>query len=179
MAFIYETYGPFPIDRDGNKFRKAALDKLWEEVKPHHPGLQGAVGVYIVSVRASSRSRLKPWYVGKTDTQGFQRRFIQQLSHFSDILDYAKRGAPHVFLLARLKSHRGGFRKPTSKPSGATDKLETMMIASCLKRNKRLVNVNKVRHEKQIVVPGYMNNKRGKLTGSAAELNQMLKAKHK
>lgn len=177
MAFIYETYGPFSLERDGNKFRKEALSKLWEDLDADHPGLSGAIGVYVLAVRAKKDSALKPWYVGKTDRQSFKKRFNQQLPRFSDVLDYAKYGTPHVFLLARLTPNRKDFKRPTSKVLTSNDELETMLIASCLKQNERLVNAMKVKHAKEIVVPGYMNNAQGKLTGSASELNRMMKAK--
>lgn len=174
MAFIYETYGPFPLVRDGNKFRKAALTKFWKEVPSE---LSKAIGVYVLAVRSTRESNLKPWYVGKTDMQGFRTRFNQQLNRFSDVLDSAKHGMPHVFLIARLTPNRKTLMKPRKKPSDANDELETMMIASCLKRNRRLINASKVKHAKEIVVPGYMNNKRGNLTESASELKRMVKAK--
>jgi hypothetical protein len=175
--FIYETYGPFPLERDGNKIRKEALTKLWKDIATDHQGLAGAIGVYVLAVRAKKDSALKPWYVGKTDRQSFKTRFYQQLARFSDVLDYAKNGTPHVFLLARLTPGRKDFKKPTSTALASNDELETMLIASCLKQNERLVNAMKVKHAKEIVVPGYMNNAPGKLTGSASELNRMVKAK--
>lgn len=177
MAYIYETYGPFELERDGNKFRKSALAKFWKEVDANDPRLSRAIGVYVLAVRGTKKSALKPWYVGKTDKQGFKSRFNQQLTRFSDVLDYAKYGTPNIFLLTRLTSNRRAFMRPRSKPLVANDELETMMIASCLKRNKRLINASKVKHTKEIVVPGYMNNKQGKLTDSASELNRMVKAK--
>lgn len=179
MSFIYETYGPFPIERDGNKFRKSAFTKLWKEIEipDSHHGLSTAIGVYVLAVRAKEGAALKPWYVGKTDSQGFKKRFTQQVGHFGDVLDNAKNGVPHVFLIARLTPNRKAFMKPRSNALGSNDELETMMIASCLKQNKRLINARKVKSAKGIVVPGYMNNPAGNLTNAATELNRMVKAK--
>jgi hypothetical protein len=52
-----------------------------------------------------------------------------------------------------------------------------MMIGSCLKRNRSLINDRKVKHLKEIEVPGYLNNGRGKMHKAASELNRMVKEK--
>ena len=177
MQLIYETYGPFPMERDGNKFRKSAFTRLWKEVAEIEPRLSGAIGIYVLAIRAKSGSALKPWYVGKTDKQGFKKRFAQQIGRFSDVLDSATNGSPQVFLIARMTPNRGDFMKARSERLAANDELETMMIASCLKKNKHLINASKVMHAKGLVVPGYMNNVPGNLTAAASELNRMVKVK--
>jgi len=177
MAFIYETYGPFDVERDSNKLRKSALDAFWKDCNSKYPGLSGAVGVYIVAVKAKANAVSKPWYVGKTDKQGFQKRFSQQLNHFGDILDKAKNGTVQVFLIARRTPNRGAFMKTRSTALRENNDLETMMIGSCLKRNRSLINDRKVKHLKEIEVPGYLNNGRGKMHKAASELNRMVKEK--
>lgn len=179
MAFIYETYGPFFLERDGNKFRKEAFSKFWQEVAKTDKKLANAIGVYILAVQAKEKSTFKPWYVGKTDKQGFQARFKQQLTRFSDVLDFAKNGSPYVFLLARRTPTGRALMKPRSKALAVNDDLETMVIASCLKKNEQMVNAMKVRSVKEIVVPGYMNNSPGKMTKAAEQLNRMVKVKSK
>jgi|GEM_PF-906378 len=177
MAFAYETYGPFDLDRDGNKFRKAALTKFWKERALDAPLLNNAIGVYIVGVRASKKSRIKPWYVGKTDKQGFKKRFSQQIGRFSDVLDFAKNGEVKIFLIVRYQAHRNLPMKPRSAQVQANDELETLLIASCLKKNNRLINASKVKHQKEIQVPGYMNESAGKRSKAASELNRTVRAK--
>ena len=179
MNFIYETYGPFPIERDGNKFRKAAFAKLWADLAEEHPHLHTAIGIYILAVRSKKGAPLKPWYVGKTDKQSFKKRFDQQLARFSDVLDLARNGTPCALLLARLTPNRRGFMKARSKALASNDDLETMMIASCLRQNENLINASKIKHAKGLVVPGYMNNEPGSMTSAASELNRMVKVKSK
>jgi hypothetical protein len=177
MGFAYETYGPFDLDRDGNKLRRAALTKFWKERAKDAPLLNNAIGVYIVGVRASKSSSIKPWYVGKTDKQGFKKRFYQQIGRFSDVLDFAKNGEVKIFLIARYQARRPLPMKPRSAPVKANDELETLMIASCLKKNSRLINASKVKHQKEIQVPGYMNERVGKRSSAATELNRTVKGK--
>jgi hypothetical protein len=177
LASIYETYGPFEIKRDGNKLRKEALIEFWKKIDKDYPGLSDAVGVYIFAVKASRRSKSKPWYVGKTDKQGFKRRFKQQLNRFSDVFDSAKNGTPQIFLLARLTPRRRSFMKARSTTMGSNDALESMLIGSCISQNKKLINANKVKHLRELRVPGYLHNGQGKLTKAASELNRMVKAK--
>jgi hypothetical protein len=177
MAFIYDTYGPFDIERDNNKLRKPALNGFWEECDRTNPGLSGAVGIYIISVRAKKDAASKPWYVGRTDSQGFRKRVGQQIGgHFSEILDKAKNGKLQIFLIARRTPNRRAFMK-TGSAKSANDALETMMIGSCLRRNQSLVNARKIKHLKGLKVPGYLNNDPGKMTDAASELNRMVKAK--
>ncbi len=177
MAFIYETFGPFDIERDGNKLRKTALTAFWSEREVDAPGLSGAIGIYIFTVRATKKSIPKPWYVGKTDQQGFKKRFSQQLNRFGDVLDVAKNGTPQIFLLGRVTPSRKAFMKPRSEPLRTNDDLESMLIGSCLLQNKNLVNASKIKHLKELQVPGYLNNKQGKMSKAATEFNRMVKAK--
>ena len=177
MAFIYETYGPFDLERDDNKLRKPALDVFWKACERENPGLSGAVGIYIISVKAKKNAASKSWYVGRTDKQGFKKRVGQQIGgHFSEILDKAKRGKLQIFLIARRTPNRRAFMK-TGKAKSANDALETMMIGSCLRKNQNLINARKIKYLKGIKVPGYLNNVPGKMNGAASELNRMVKEK--
>jgi hypothetical protein len=175
MAVRYETFGPFGLERDGNKFREEALLKMWSGVESSNKELPGAVGVYILAISAKRGSALKPWYVGRTDKQCFRDRFKQQLGKFGNVLDLAKNGKPQVFLIARITSS-GNFTKPSKTKLPYNDKVESLLIDSCLTQNSELINAKKVKHL-GLVVPGYRNSDRGKPTKAAKELRRMLTCK--
>ncbi len=176
MAAIYKTYGPFDLKRDednGNKLAKGCLAELWKTAEDVEEGISSAFGVYIFAVKNGKTS--KPWYVGKTIEQQFKTRFAQHegTGTFRRIFDTAKNGTPQVFLLARRTPTNTRFAKVGRKLTGWNDSLESMMIGSCLRQNKELINLQKVKHLKEMQVPGYLNNKR-KMNKAASALAQML-----
>lgn len=177
MSLTYQTFGPFELERDGNKIRREAFSDLWVDVERSEIGLSYAVGVYIFAVQTKGKSTLRPWYVGRTDKQGFRGRFNQQRGKFGDVLDFAKSGTPQIFLLARV-TPTGDFVKPTTKNKlSYNDELESLLIGSCLARNSHLINASKVKHLRDLSVPGYRNNKQGKPKQAARDLASMLGSK--
>ncbi len=176
MALKYETFGPFDIDRDGGKLSENALRDFWNaRLVDSRVGLQEAVGVYIVSVRAQKGKIAKPWYVGRTDRQGFKTRLSQQHLHFRQVLDKAKNGQLQIYLLALHPPGSAKFRKPTKTKIPSNDWLESLLIGSCLSCNKDLINASKIKHLKTLIVTGYLNNSKGKLNAAAASLKKTLK----
>jgi hypothetical protein len=176
MAVHYDTFGPFELEREGGQVPPEALASFWKNRKTDSvKGLDGAVGVYIFCVQAKKVADLKPWYVGRTDKQGFKKRFSQQHLHFRQVLDKAKNGTLQIYLIALKAPGNKRLRKPTTNKITANNWLESMLITSCLDRNKQLINASKVKHLKTLVVPGYLNNKVGKLSLSAASLKKTLK----
>lgn len=67
----YKTFGPYEIPLDLGEFNKRIdkedIDKFWSNVDP---GLNNACGIYIFSIKTKSRE--KPWYVGKAQKQSFE-----------------------------------------------------------------------------------------------------------
>jgi hypothetical protein len=176
MPINYETYGPFTLERNGGQVPITALTKFWQERKEDaEDGLDNAVGVYIFCVQAQKGAAIKPWYVGRTDKQSFKKRFSQQHLHFRQVLEKAKNGKLQIYLLALRAPGGKKFRRPTKTKINANDWLESMLITTCIDRNKRLINASKVKRYKTIAVPGYLNNKVGKLSSSASSLKKTLK----
>ena len=177
MALKYKTFGPFDIERDSGRLAESALENFWAaRGRDSQSGLDGAIGVYVIVVQAKKNSSAKPWYVGRTDRQSFKKRLTQQQLHFRQVLEKAKRGKLQIYLLALQTPGKSAFRKPTKTKISSNDWLESLLIGSCLNCNKHLVNASKVRHLKTLVVPGFLNNKKGKLDYAAASLKRTLQA---
>jgi hypothetical protein len=178
MEYEFDTYGPFVLERKASELRPGALEKFWTEVEKKHPGLDVGIGVYIIGSRQKGRP-VKPWYVGKTD-RGFRRRFNQHARGkkvFPALSEAAPNGDLAVFLIARLTPNTNALKRRTIGRLNSIDALEFMLIGSCLSTNKRLLNAKKMSLHKGLVVPGYLNAKRGKPNASAKHLKNMLQNK--
>ncbi len=105
----YETFGPYPLERDGHRLASGALRRFWKErEEDSRPGLRDAVGVYIFSVQKDEGAELVPWYVGKTDRQGFETRFGQEELRFRQVLENAKRGQLQILVVSIILCKRSG-----------------------------------------------------------------------
>jgi len=175
----YQTFGPYDLERDGHRLAKNALKTFWQlREKDSVTGLNGAIGVYVFSVVPDSGQDGIPWYVGRTDKQSFQMRLSQQDLHFRQVLENAKSGQLQVFFVALMAPSGKKFRKPTrTQGTSHNEWLESALIGSSLSRNRKLVNASKVKFLKTLVVPGYLNSPKGKLSKSAAKFQDMLDLK--
>ena len=174
LAHHYEAFGPFVLDRQGNKLAPNALNEFWaQRVLDSVEGLCGAVGVYVIAVQSESRE-LKPWYVGRTDKQGFKKRFTQKHLHFREVLDAEKHGQLVIYLLAMKAPGGRKFRKTTRTKIAANDWLESMLIGSSLHLNKKLINASKTKYLKTMIVDGYLNDAKSKQTAAGKSLKDML-----
>ncbi len=185
MKIHFETYGPFSLKR---KFNDAILpddiQDFWDEIEDSQDGLGSAIGVYIISTRSGQASKPKPWYVGKTDS-GFRHRLIQHardLSLFRSLNSHSPKGSLEVLFIARKASDGKKFKSPRTPRKGGSKKvkhgsidfLETLLIGACLAQNENLLNAQKMSKYRDIVVPGLMNEKKGKPTRSALFLRNLL-----
>jgi hypothetical protein len=156
---MFQTYGPFEIRRRGKTVEKAALSEMWNAVcaTKSNRNLDGARGVYVFATRRGKV--LMPWYVGKTDGH-FRIRFNQHLRDGK--LDKLAACSPKdelvVFLLARVSAKAGKFRKRSKDKLKSIDRLEFMLIASCLKLNSDLLNTREATFHRSLCVPGYLND---------------------
>jgi len=172
--FPFETYGPFPIGSDLDLTSRLDANDFWDNIDEMHPGLRSAIGVYIFAVQPTKKSKLIPWYVGKTERGSFERRFRNHRLLFDKLL--SRNGKQHLFLIARIKPGGKTFMKPRKKvPS--IDILETMLIERSIDVNGNLYNESKVVHVKGLIVPGFKGKTAGKPKSSAQELKRMLYTK--
>jgi hypothetical protein len=65
-----------------------------------------------------------------------------------------------------FKSHR--------KPRKSINRLEFLLIRSCLLRNSELINAKEAAFHAGLIVPGYLNHEQGDLSDSAVSLAKML-----
>jgi hypothetical protein len=170
----FETYGPFPLRREGEYVARDALRDFWDEVSEIAPGLEDAVGVYILTVKHGNSS--KPWYVGKTD-KGFRERIrghADSRKLFAGLAGIAPNGRVELIFLARRLPSGGGFKKPSKNNLPSVDALERLLIGSCFAKNDLLLNVQRMSVYKGLKVPGYMNGGKGKPSSSASSLRKLL-----
>jgi hypothetical protein len=170
----FETYGPFPLRREGEYVSRDELRNFWDEVYEVEPGLEEAIGVYILTVKHGTSS--KPWYVGKTD-KSFRERIrahADSFKLFAGLAGKAPKGQVELIFIA-LRSRNGeGFKKPSKNKLRSVDALEQLLIGSCFAKNSLLLNVQRMSLYKGLKVPGYMNDGKGKPTSSASSLRKLL-----
>jgi hypothetical protein len=187
MKIHFETYGPFALKREQNyAVSTAEIKEFWDDIAEVEPGLELAIGVYIVSVRSRASSKSKPWYVGKTD-KGFRPRLVQHAAGFRlfpALNTHAPKGDIEVLFVARRSTDGKKFKQPKaprgaksiskSHKHGSIDFLEDLLIGACVAQNKKLLNIQKMSRYKNIAVPGLMNEGKGKPTKSAIYLKELL-----
>jgi hypothetical protein len=173
MAFIYETYGPFELKREGPYVSRDSLRDFWDD-EVDDAGLENAIGVYILTVKNGDSA--KPWYVGKTDTS-FRERLRGHADGpklFPGLAGAAPKGRIElIFLALRLKNGKS-FRKPSQGSSKNIKTLERLLIGSCVAKNSLLLNVQHMSVYKRLKVPGYMNDGKGNPGPSASSLKSLL-----
>jgi hypothetical protein len=178
MKYDFQTYGPFSLGSTSPDapLKESAMDQVWGQVESEKLGLQDAIGIYILALK-SGKSNPIPWYVGKTDS-GFRKRLTRRRRLFQALSKRSVHGEIMLFLLAR-RTAREKFVRPKDAGNGLTsiEKLETMLIGSCLNRNPELLNMKKMSHFKGLRVPGYMNDNGQSNTKPAIQLRKMLKEK--
>ena len=174
MRFV--PYGPFDIPKGKNGLidtRKESLAELWAQVAvTGTDGLPQAVGCYIFAVRAGKG--LRPWYVGLAEKQPFQVECFSshKLNHYNQAIA-ARKGTPFLTLIARL-TPGGNYAKASKTAHRDIRLLEEMLIGACLRRNPRLLNVKDTMLLKQMIVPGLINNPKGRVPSSVTHLRALL-----
>jgi len=171
---LYTVFGPFEIPRAGNMVDGRRYRTFWRDVEEQHPGLPTAVGCYVFAIRAAKGAR--PWYVGKTEKHNFKGEAWtpHKLLLYNKALNDRGKGKPLLYLIA--KHTKGGrLAKPRRGGIGEIRALENLLIGSCILRNSKLLNVKQTKHLRGIVVPGYMNGKRGALSKSARSVARLLR----
>lgn len=174
MPQTYETFGPFVFEETKHDTYKQSLKKFWDARSQDESTneLCDAVGVYVWTV--TKRGKTVPWNVGRTDTQGFKKRFLQKELALRKLRDSLQGGEVQVFLIA-LKTPGGKFRRATksSKRLAVNEWLETMLIGSSRSVNPELRNLSKVKFLRDIRVDGYWNDEQKRRSASGRALNAL------
>lgn len=175
----YETYGPLELPRGyDNLLNFSEYDRktMWDdfEAEAAAPRLRDACGCYVFAVRAAKGMR--PWYIGKAERQAFKNECFtpHKVKRYNEILQSTKRGTPLLFFFARKTPTRDVWSKPSALEYRDIDLLEDLLIGAALRRNKRLLNVQKTDLLRKMEVPGFINSRRGKLNTTAAQMKALI-----
>jgi hypothetical protein len=185
MATHFKTVGPLELKRTVGRVDRVGLAALWKRANAEVPGLARAVGVYVLAT--SKGDILTPWYVGKSDN-GFKNRLSEKHHAFDLIADSQPKGNLYLFLLVKVSAKKGVLAKPPKKkflefgdefksrrkPRKSINRLEFLLIRSCLLCNPELVNAKEKTFYAGLVVPGYLNHEQDDLSDSAMSLARML-----
>ena len=171
----FQAWGPFPLDPDDllSESPQERKDAFWRFVSAQADrydtipdDLYLAVGCYIFCIEA--RSKLVPWYVGKTNAaSGFYKEILtpHKLNHYRQALEKS-RGAGKIILFPLVTSTK---ISRASKSSGKTiDWLERMLIGMALVRNPELQNKRDTHLLKNVWVEGVFGQQTAGRPNSAA-----------
>ena len=120
-----------------------------EKILPFKDG----IGCYIFSIKKQRNSNIiTPWYVGKTETQNFEKECFSdhKFKKYTEIL-IKERGMPMLTLIAKLKEQHLGL----SIQSSGISELEEMLIRRCVGQNKNLSNIITASLAKKLQVEGF------------------------
>lgn len=156
----YRIFGPYEIPREyGDSKRridKEDIDKFWSGVGTR---LANACGCYVFSIKTKSRE--KPWYVGKANKQSFSKECFtsHKLVHYHAALDKSN-GIPMMYFLARY-SDTNRISKPSSSANGHAEMgfVERMFIEMGYYRNKNIRNKRGIKNPDRLVIEGFYNHK--------------------
>jgi hypothetical protein len=186
LATHFKTIGPLKLRRTAGQVDRDCLVAFWKQVNSmEHGRLSKAVGVYVLATRKGDV--LTPWYVGKSDN-GFKSRLSENHHAFQLIANSQPKGSLYLFLFAKVSPKKGVLAGPPKKkflefgddvktrrkPRRSINKLEFLLIHTCLLRNPNLVNEKEKKFYAGLVVPGYLYREQDKLSDSAVSLGKML-----
>ena len=152
---------------------KQSLAAFWSHVDTEiHDGLSGAIGCYIMSIRAGKG--VLPWYVGLAEKQSFRKECFtsHKLVHYNNAIAKRK-GTPLLTLIAK-HTPKGKLVNPTGNDHRDVQFLETMLISSCLWRNPDLYNARDTKMLLEMVVPGLLNTPKGKAVTSVSDFRALI-----
>ena len=168
---IYEILGPFEIPRDETTglTDDKEVKNFWRE----RGDCATACGCYLFAIKASKG--IKPWYVGVANKLTFSQEALTKpkLKIYDNVISIRK-GKPLLFLIAR-KTNTGKFAKSPKNKIKEIDYLETILIGAALDKNKDLLNIQKTKRLKNLIVPGLINTSRGKRSVAVKEFVKAIK----
>ncbi len=158
----YSPYGPTEIPRFKSRIdeTRVVLNDFWDELDNENKGISNTVGCYIFSIRVGKG--ILPWYVGLAEKQSFRNECFtdHKLVKFNRCLSERK-GTPVLTLIPR-HTETGRFSRTGKNGYRDVRFLENILIASCLERNPKLLNIKQTSFLKNMVVTGLLNTPRGK-----------------
>lgn len=164
------------FDREGcGKHNKESLATFWSRAEEElEEGISGAIGCYIFSIRAG-RGAL-PWYVGLAEKQSFRKESFtsHKLNHYNNAIA-DRNGTPLLTLIVK-RTQSQKIVNPTGNAHRDIQLLETMLIFTCLRRNPNLFNVRDTTLFREMVVPGLLNTRQGKIPSSVSDFKLLIGA---
>lgn len=171
---IFETFGPFSIHIDiVNNVPKSRV-LFWKEIENSEEGLSTAKGCYMFGIKSSGGPCIFPWYIGKTNSQGFYKECFgphQRLHYLSALKNY-ERAVPYLFLVTQLTGENKFYRGANSK---TIDDLELYLISLGLRANPKLLNRHSTKFYREVVMPGFLNSSKGHIGAPAKSLRRSFK----
>jgi hypothetical protein len=148
---MFDTYGPFLLSsHDWND-----IDELYKQIQADEPGLQFAIGIYIVAADSTSGYPI-PWYVGRTTRREFGIRLVE---HFKNgkFAELAAKGSLYIHLIALRNGNKFAIpQEATEAQTIMIEQLEQQLIDRCVGLNQSLLN-KKRWSKNQIYVPGFID----------------------
>ena len=171
----FGTFGPFRIPLDEYDNVQNSLTEFWDSVDLEWPSLSGGRGCYVFGIATSGGARIEPWYVGKTNRQGFDPECFSphQRNHYSRALNYYDRARPYLYIIPQFANN--GERLYRGKAGAAIDFLETYLIGLALRANKELLNQRDTKLYREVSLPGFLNSDPGNPGTGANRLRQSLR----
>lgn len=169
-------YGPLAIPKADNGLiagDKKSLAEFWDRVNSElEEGLSEAVGCYIYSIRAGRG--ILPWYVGLAEKRTFRKECFtsHKLNHYNQAIA-ARKGTPVITLIAKFTIGEN-YAKPSGNGHRDIQLLENMLIGTCIRRNGNLLNIRDTKLLREMVVPGLLNNPKGRDHSSVAKFKTIL-----
>jgi hypothetical protein len=172
---IFEIYGPFILARKENgmlDLAKGSKKRFWTEVSRKKTGLENSRGCYLFACQAGKG--ITPWYVGKTERQSFKNEIFQphKIQIYQDVLA-DKKYTPMFFLISRI-TKKSKFSKPKKKGDSTIAFLEILLIGAALDKNRRILNLKNTSKLKKIVVPGFLNSPKRKLSNQERDFRRAI-----
>ena len=169
-------FSPLRIKKTKNGLVAADKDSIgdfWDRVATElEHDLADAVGCYIFSIRAGKG--VKPWYVGLAARQSFRKECFtaHKLNHYNTAIA-GRKGTPMLTLIPKY-TRAGRYAKPRQSGHRDIQFLETMLIGTCVRRNSCLLNVRDTKLLREMVVPGLLNNPKGRDYDSVTKFKGLL-----
>lgn len=154
----FSIHGPFEVPRKEGYFQinnnKSFIEEFWLEVEKDQQGLSNAKGCYIFATQAAGG--YTPWYIGLTSRQNFKGECFQstKINYYNDGI-YEKKGKPVIFLIA-YRTNKKKFSNSIARKE--LDFLESLLIGEALKKNEKLLNKQKTRYLREMIVPRLINS---------------------
>jgi len=170
----FDIFGPFDIQKRNSPINANNVRKiLREEFATVDERLQSACGCYLVVNKAGGGYR--PMYVGLTKSLNFLKECStdHKIAIYLTIASQKDKGTIKIFLIPK-QTARGKFCKPKKKRDKTLHFLESLLIGRCLEKNENLLNIQKTKEIKNMVVPGFLNSPKGQPTTPTREFKKAI-----